>query len=171
MPWPTTREKTVLLYALIVCAAMLASPTAAAVKTATWVGAVGGGDGVSYDDLNNWDVDGLGNPGLEVPVNTLSDTYIVALPTGNTVNFNVVDPLDVTKTFDVFQLTLASGSTLVVDPARKFNVVDAAAVSGRLTTAGGLFTALSGASSFGVRTTARAMAATACSIWPSSPSA
>ena len=153
MLYSATRRMRILFCALVVFGAALASSASAAVKTATWVGAGGGGDDASYNDPNNWDIDALGNPGLEVPVNTLTDTYIVILPTGNTVNFNVVDPLDVTKTFDVFQLTLAQGSTLVVDPARKLNVVDAAAVSGTISTAGGLFTAPSGASSFGVRTT------------------
>ena len=137
---------------IVVLAGLICSQATAAEKTATWVGAAGGGDGVFYDDPNNWDIDGGGNPGQEVPTNNGFDTYTVGCLCA-AARFNVFDAGDPGKIYDVVQLTLAQGGALDVDPARKLNVIDAAAISGNISTAGGSFTALSAASSFGSRTT------------------
>ncbi len=51
----------------------------AAQLTATWTGS---GDGISYNDPANWDI-------AQVPINNLSDTFIVVIPASTTVNFNV----------------------------------------------------------------------------------
>ena len=62
--------------------ALLAASTtyvSAAVKTATWNEL---GDGVSYNDLNNWDIG-------EVPIDNVSDTFVVIIPNSAAVNFDV----------------------------------------------------------------------------------
>ena len=127
--------------ALIVLAGLVVSPSWAALLTATWTG---GGGSASYNDALNWDTP-------NVPVNDATDTYLVVIPTGKTVTFNVFDAGDPGKTFEVVQLSLAQGSVLSIDPARKLNVLDAAAISGDLATAGGTFTAPSAAAYFGER--------------------
>ena len=116
------------------------APIAAGVqKTATWTG--GGGDS-SYNNPANWDIDGGGNPGNELPLNG-TDTYLVDIPGSVAVNFDVPG-----SGHQVTQFTLASGSTFNVNSGRDLEVIDAAAVSGVLNTVGGTFLANSAASTF-----------------------
>ena len=120
---------------------VLASQSAwAAQKTATWTGS---GDGVNYSNPANWDIDGGGNPGSEVPLNNATDTYVVVISSGS-VTFDVPDP--VAGTNDVFRMTLASGRTLTIDPARNLSVIDSASIGGTVQTTSGTFSAPSAAS-------------------------
>ena len=121
---------------LIVLAGLfvLGSSASGDMKTADWNG---DGDGVSYDDPDNWDID-------EVPINNLTDTYIVNVAAGATVNFNRP-----TVGNQVFQFNLPATSTFVINSDRDLEVTDAAAISGIVTTTGGTLLAGDGSSSFG----------------------
>ncbi|QEG36829.1 beta strand repeat-containing protein [Bythopirellula goksoeyrii] len=100
------------------CAAVYAQ------TTATWTG--GGGDS-NYNTATNWDIG-------QVPINTLTDDFVVVIPTSHTVNFNVPG-----TGHEVFQLSLASGSSLNINPGRALEVVDASDIAGLLSTDNGTY--------------------------------
>ncbi|MBN2378107.1 MAG: PEP-CTERM sorting domain-containing protein [Sedimentisphaerales bacterium] len=113
-------------------------------KEATWTG--GGGDN-SYDNPDNWDIDGAGNPGSEVPINNGTDTYKVIIPASVTVNFDVADPGSGTNTVDEF--ALGAGSVFTVQASLDLDVIGAADVGGLINVNNeGIFNAPSAASNF-----------------------
>lgn len=139
MPFSHSRRAIAAAIVLSTVALLMVPMAMGAQKTATWTG--GGGDG-SYNNPANWDIDGAGNPGSEVPVNG-SDTYLVHISAGVTVNFDVPG-----SGHQVTQFTLPGGSILNVNSGRDLEVVDAAAVSGVVNTVGGTFLASSPATTF-----------------------
>lgn len=92
------------------CALLVGSADAAwaVQKTATWNGL---GDGVSYNDTNNWDIG-------EVPINNITDTFIVNIPGGVTVNYDV--PFSAT-TATVDELNMAANARMHFMSTRPFS--------------------------------------------------
>ena len=121
------------LCVLIVLAGFLGSSASGALKTANWIG---GGVAGSYNDPANWDIP-------VVPING-ADDYIVNIAAGVTVNFDVP-----ATGHQIFQFTLPSTSTFVVDSGRDIEVTDAAAISGIVNTTNGQLLAGHASSSFG----------------------
>ncbi len=120
--------------ALFLFGAMYLAPRAdAAVVAAGWSG---GGDGINYNDPLNWDI------GV-VPIDNISDTYVVTIPASQAVNFNVP-----TVGNSVFQFSLGSGATLTMDPGRDLTVTDSADIAGLVNSVNGTFTANAIASQF-----------------------
>ena len=105
----------------------------AAAIVSDWTGT---GDGTSYNHPGNW------NPAT-VPIND-GDNYSIVIPTGQTVVFNVPNPGVGTNAVD--QISLASGSTLTINPGRTLEVTDSAAIFGTLTVDNSTFNAPSAAS-------------------------
>jgi len=120
---------------LFACAVAGFTTAQAAQKTATWTG---GGDGASYSDPLNWDIG-------EVPVNNVTDTFVVVIGTSSNVAFDIPDPG--VGTNEVYQFSLAAGSSLTVNSARHLSVQDSAAIGGTISAPSGGFSAPSAASS------------------------
>lgn len=122
-------------YVVVLCAALLSqalfiSPVRAAQLTATWNPSINGGDGVSYNDPANWDIN-------QVPINNVTDTFVVVIPTGNSVTYNAGG---IANTVD--ELTLGSGGTLnMASPGFALIVSGAADISGNVTGDNGSLTA------------------------------
>ena len=121
---------------LITTAAVLAmgtaNPVGAAERTAVWTGSAG--DGL-YNTAGNWDIN-------EVPVNG-ADTFLVEIPAGVTINFNVPGSGN-----QVTTLTLGANATLNIQSGRQIAVLDQASVDGLITSNDGVFTASSSTSVF-----------------------
>lgn len=122
------------LFALGVSLFVMSSRVNAAQVTATWTGGAGNN---SYNDPGNWDIG-------KVPVNDATDTYVVSIPGGVTVNFDVPG-----TGHQVFQFTLPDSSTFVINSGRDLAVTDSAAISGIVNTANGQFNAAHASSTFG----------------------
>ncbi len=93
--------------------------------------------------------------------------YLVVIPTGHNVSFNVPG-----TGHQIFQFSLANGSTFTVPSGRDLEVIDEAAIDGHVTTAGGSFIANSPASRFAgsharVTTTAAGLIRIAASTYDS----
>ena len=131
--------------ALILCVGLgLVSIATGVQKEATWTG--GGGDN-SYNNPDNWDIDGAGNPGLEVPINNITDTYTVIIPASVTINYDVLDPASGTNTVDEF--TLGASSVFTVQSSLDLDISGAADVAGQINVNNeGTFNAPSAASNF-----------------------
>ena len=92
--------------------------------TAIWTGS--GGDS-NYNTAANWDIG-------QVPINNLTDDFIVVIPASHTVNFNVPG-----TGHKVFQLSLAGDATLNINPGRDLEVIDASDIAGILSTDNGSY--------------------------------
>ncbi len=101
-------------------------------KTVIWNG---DGDGVSYSDPDNWDID-------EVPINDGTHTYNVVIGSSVAVTFDV-GSADV-----VTDLSLGGGSTLTINSGKSLTVLDDADIYGYITTDNGAFTAIAAAARF-----------------------
>ncbi|MBN1436831.1 MAG: hypothetical protein JW936_07135, partial [Sedimentisphaerales bacterium] len=131
--------------ALFLCVVLgLTANTAWAQKVATWTGA---GSNTNYNNPDNWDIDGLGNPGSEVPINNGVDTYIVIIPAGVSVNYDVANPGSGTNTVDAFSID--NSSTFTVQSSLNLDVIGAANIAGTINVNNeGTFNAPSAASNF-----------------------
>jgi hypothetical protein len=120
--------------ALFTCALILswASTAGAAQKTATFTGA-DVGDPNSYNDPDNWDI-------AEVPINNVTDTFVVIIPGGFTVNYDV--PQLGASTNQVDSITVNSASTLNYQPSRALNATTASINMARIDLTTGSATAL-----------------------------
>ncbi|MBI9015785.1 MAG: hypothetical protein JEZ07_00855 [Phycisphaerae bacterium] len=104
---------------LLLLMMIFSSTSLAAEQLATWTNANGTN---IWSDPTNWDIGA-------VPVNGF-DTYNVDIPTGFTVYF------DLDQASFVTDLSLALGSTLVIDPGTSLTVLDDAIVAGKVQTSG-----------------------------------
>ncbi len=119
-----------LLCAALVGQALCLSTARAAQLTATWDPSINGGDGISYNDPANWDIN-------QVPINNVSDTFVVVIPASNSVAFDVAGVGN-----QVDALTLGSGGVMTMgSPSLSLTVLGAADISGSLTGDNGAFAA------------------------------
>lgn len=86
---------------------------------AQWNPAINGGDGATYSDPANWDIN-------TVPINN-GTTFNVDIPDGGGVTF---DAFVTGTTVDTF--ALGAGSTFAVNPGLTYNVLGAATIGGRI---------------------------------------
>ncbi|QDS99893.1 beta strand repeat-containing protein [Adhaeretor mobilis] len=120
----------------VLLALLISLPSVAAAQvTALWTGS---GDGSSYNDPANWDIN-------LVPINGLNgaDTYEVVIPGSQSVLFDVPG-----TGHQVFQLSVGSSSDFQVNSGRDIEVQDEASILGRVIADGGTFSAPSNASIF-----------------------
>ncbi|MFW6145987.1 MAG: PEP-CTERM sorting domain-containing protein [Planctomycetota bacterium] len=104
--------------ALVVC--VMGLPGAASGQiTATWTGDAGTG---SYNEPGNWDIGA-------VPINGVTDEYIVVIGDGVTIDYDVPD--GTAGYNEVTQLSLAAGSTISLQ-GRNLVVQDAADIAGKV---------------------------------------
>ncbi len=107
------------MFASAIVVTLACGLTDAAQKTATFTGA-SGVDANSYNDPANWDIG-------EVPINNATDTFIVNIPGGVTVNYDVPQLGGATNQVDA--LSISSSSTLNYNPGRALNAT-AASIDG-----------------------------------------
>jgi len=98
---------------------------------ATWNG---GGDGSSYGDYNNWDID-------VVPCNVGELYFMVAIPDGYTVNYT-------TSSCSVTQLELGNNSRINILSGGQYDIVGTANLYGIISADNSNFTAIGGGASF-----------------------
>ena len=103
---------------------------------AQWNPAINGGDGSTYSDAANWDINA-------VPINN-GTTYNVDIPGSNNVLFDAFVSGDTVGTF-----VLGTGSTFTVNPGLTYNVLGAAMVNGRINVNNSTFSAPSATTMFG----------------------
>ena len=118
---------------LMILTIFLGTNSAMGQTTATWNG---NGDGSSFNDAANWDIG-------QVPINNGGDTFIVVIGGSSSVDFDVPG-----TGHQVFQLSLAAGSTLDIQSGRDLAVIDQAEIGGLVTASNGDFDGVSAASSF-----------------------
>ena len=114
------------LCAAVMCASVAAGTSAQ--TTATWTG---GAANNSYNDPANWDI------GV-VPINTLTEEYVVVIGAGVTVNYDVPDGPGGNN--GVTRFSLAAGSTVNLQ-GRNLVVHDSAAIAGKIKATSGSLTA------------------------------
>ncbi|MEQ9453766.1 MAG: hypothetical protein RLN76_04130 [Phycisphaeraceae bacterium] len=95
----------------------------AALIPATWTGA---GDGVNYNDPDNWDI-------LDIPLNDLTDTYDVTIPAGASVSL-----VGVGGSNQINSLNLLG--TLTVQASEDLTVINGTVAPGRIISTGGTAT-------------------------------
>ena len=110
----------------VVCLSVTAAESAQ--TTATWTGGAGTN---SYNNPGNWDI------GV-VPINTITDDYVVVIGSGVTVNYDVPDGSGSNNA--VTQFSLAAGSTINLQ-GRNLVVQDTANVAGKIEATSGSLTA------------------------------
>jgi hypothetical protein len=103
---------------------------------AEWNPAINGGDGSTYSDAANWDINA-------VPINN-GTTYNVDIPGSNSVIFDAFVSGDTVSTF-----MLGTGSTFTVNPGLTYNVLGATMINGRINVNNSTFSAPSATATFG----------------------
>lgn len=98
----------------------------ATIQDATWAG---DGDGVSYNDPDNWGIQ-------MVPCNAGDTEFNMTIPAGSTITH------DVAGTCEITTLTLEADATLNVEAGTSLTVTGQADIGGTINATGGDFTAL-----------------------------